>query len=324
MNFLGHRGRRVLDSLTDSTSYRLLYCCLKGRFISPAADGANSGNNGDLGLPAVEPMEDRTTIPKIIFQTWKSHYDIPANFRYWRQSFVLNNPDFKCFLWDDADNSQFIEAKFPWFLSRYKSYPREILRVDVVRLFFLYRYGGFYADMDSECLRPLESMRNMGDVIVGRMGRDNSFEHSIPNAIMASKPKQAFWLLTIAFAVDRLQKSQEKNDYRPEWLTGPILLKDAVDFYMSNSQKDVSDFILKICPELRADIATCDFGTIKIVAPAVWYPVNWNNFIHTIFRNKMSHEKVVLDRPTASRIFPRAFIVTYWSASWKSDSGERH
>jgi inositol phosphorylceramide mannosyltransferase catalytic subunit len=324
MNFLGPRVRRVLDALADYTSYRLLFSSLTGRLMSLEGQDAAGGPDGEFGLPDAEPVEDRTQIPKIIFQTWKSHHEMPANYRYWRKSFILNNPDFRCFLWDDADNLRFIETRFPWFAARFKSYSREIFRVDVVRLFFLYTYGGFYADMDSECLRPLDDMRDMGEVLVGRMGRDHSFEHSIPNAIMASKSKQAFWLLAIAFAVDRLRRSQERNDTRPEWLTGPVLLKDAVDFYMSHSQEEVSDCISKLCPELLPEVLRSDFGVIKILPPSVWYPVNWNNFIQTFFRNKMFREKGVLDRAEARRIFPRAFIVTYWSASWKSTSGERH
>jgi hypothetical protein len=31
----------------------------------------------------------------------------------------------------------------------------------------------------------------------------------------------------------------------------------------------------------------------------------------------MFREKAVLRLETARRLFPRAFIVTYWSASWK-------
>jgi inositol phosphorylceramide mannosyltransferase catalytic subunit len=317
MNFLSSRVRRVLDALTDYTSYRLLYSSVTEPLMSPDGHNAASRSNGELGRPIVEPVDDGTQIPKIIFQTWKSHHEMPANYRYWRNSFILNNPDFRCFLWDDVDNLRFIESRFSWFLTRYQSYPREIFRADIVRLFFLYAYGGFYADMDSECLRPLDGMREMGDVLVGRMGRDHNFEHSIPNAIMASKSKQAFWLLAIAFAVDRLRRSQERNDVRPEWLTGPVLLKDAVDFYVSHSQKEISDCISKLCPELLPDLARSDFGTIRILPPSVWYPVNWNNFIQTSFRNKMVRERGVLDSAKARRIFPRAFIVTYWSASWK-------
>ncbi len=315
--FLSERTGRVLDAVTDYTSYRLLYSSLTNRLMSPDEIESSGDGIGELGLPVVEPLDDGKRIPRIIFQTWKSHHEMPANYRYWRRSFVRNNPEFRCFLWDDADNLRFIETKFSWFLSLYKSYPREILRADIVRLFFLYRYGGFYADMDSECLRPLDQMRDMGDVLVGRMGRDRSFEHSIPNAIMASKPKQVFWLLAIAFAAERLRQSQQRQDSRPEWLTGPVLLKDAVDFYLSHSQSQVRDTISKLCPELLPELEGSRFGDLRVLPPAVWYPVNWNNFIQSFFRKKMFRERGVLQSETARRIFPRAFIVTYWSASWK-------
>jgi mannosyltransferase OCH1-like enzyme len=267
--------------------------------------------------PSAGESSAGTRIPAIIFQTWKSHDDMPANYRYWRGSFVRNNPGFRCFLWDDADNLRFIERQFPWFVDRYKSYTHEIFRADMVRLFFLYLYGGFYADMDSECLRPLEQMRDMGDVLLGRMGRDPSFEHSIPNAIMASKARQSFWLLAIAFAVDRLDQSLRRTESRPEWLTGPVLLKDTVDFYVSHSRRQVCDTVVRLCPELAQQVEDSCFGTVELLPPPVWYPVNWNNFIQTVFRKRMFREKAVLRLETARRLFPRAFIVTYWSASWK-------
>src|SRR5690606_15288628 len=37
---------------------------------------------------------------------------------------------------------------FPWFLETYDSYPYDIQRVDVVRYFLLYKYGGIYSDLD--------------------------------------------------------------------------------------------------------------------------------------------------------------------------------
>jgi mannosyltransferase OCH1-like enzyme len=317
MNFPGPRARRVLDALTDITSYRLMLTTMTGHLMSPEDCGTKQEPNDEPGAANEEPFEDQGRIPKNIFQTWKSHHDMPANYRYWHDSFIDNNPGFRCLLWDDADNLSFIEARFPWFLPQYKGYPREIFRADVVRLFFLYTYGGFYADMDSECLRPLEGMCDMGDVLVGRMGRDPAFEHSIPNAIMGSKSKQAFWLLAIAFAVDRLQQSQGRNDVRPEWHTGPILLKDAVDYYRNHSREDVRDYIVKTCPALKSELASCNFGKIRILPRGVWYPVSWNNFMQTSFREKMFREKGVLEQARARRLFPRAFIVTYWSASWK-------
>jgi mannosyltransferase OCH1-like enzyme len=274
----------------------------------------------EFGTPDEAARNNNSKIPKIVFQTWKSHHEMPNNYRYWRETFLHNNPDFRCLLWDDADNRRFIEDKFPWFLTRYNSYPREIFRADIIRLFFLYTYGGFYADMDAECLKPLEGMRGMGDVLVGRMGYDNDFDHSIPNAIMASKSKQAFWLLTVSFAIERLVESQGQQDPRllqPEWLTGPILLKDAVDFYTDHTKQEILHRISQSCPELATEACNSDFGQISILSPPIWYPVTWNNFIQTPFRRRMFSEDRVLDKVNARRLFPKAYIVTYWSASWK-------
>lgn len=314
------RVRRVLDAISDPTSYRLLWYSLTGRLMPLDRIESDVGPMGEFGVPDEEPSDDREKIPKIIFQTWKSHHEMPANYRYWRGSFLLNNPDFRCFLWDDADNRKFIKEKFPWFLDRYNSYAREIFRADIIRFFFLYVYGGFYADMDSECLRPLEAMRGMGDVLVGRMGSDNDFEHSIPNAIMASRPKQAIWLLAVALASERLaelQRNKGARDFRPEWLTGPVLLKDAVEFYIHHSAAESLERISTSLPELRAQATRSEFGRVIILPPSIWYPVNWNNFIQTIFRKKMFRKNGVVDRSKARWLFPQAYIVTYWSASWK-------
>jgi mannosyltransferase OCH1-like enzyme len=312
------RIKRVLEAITDGFSYRILWYCLTDHLKPLHGTEVGDGPSGEYGIPDSPAEFDRSQIPKVVFQTWKSYTDMPDYYRYWRRSFLVTNPDFRCFLSNDEDNRNFIRDRFPWFLPRYDSYPHEIFRADVVRFFFLYDFGGFYADMDSECLRPLEGMRNMGDVLLGRLGRDKDFEHSIPNAVMASKAGQAFWLLAIALAAERLQEflSGGRND-GPAGLTGPILLKDAVDFYISRTAEDVRDYIRENVPELEGEIASSDYGKIVILPPPTWYPLNWNNFIHTVLRKKIFGERHVVENTKARQLFPEAYIVTYWSASWK-------
>ena len=318
MKFLGARAGRVLKALSDVSSYRVLWYCLTDRLI-PLSDGAvGQGPSGEFGIPGDLEVADTSQIPQIVFQTWKSHHTMPDNYRYWRRSFTITNPNFRCLLWDDDDNRRFIDERFPWFRSRYDTYPREIFRADIIRLFFLYVYGGFYADMDSECLRPLDGLRMTGDVLVGQMGYDQAFEHSIPNAIMASKPGQAFWLLAIALVAERLAEFVRTNrDARPEWLTGPVLLKDAVDLYRGQSAEEIRGRILTALPELELELSKSQFGKLVILPPPLWYPVNWNNFIHTILRKRMFTQNAVVPRATAMKLFPACFVVTYWTASWK-------
>ena len=126
-------------------------------------------------------------IPDILHQTWKSKTDIPEQFRLWRQSFAALNPDTEIRLYDDADNRALLAGTFPGLLPIYDSFPAEIFRCDYIRAIYLYKYGGYYADLDFQCLAPLDALEKWkGDVIVGQMGTDDSHRHSIPNAFMAS------------------------------------------------------------------------------------------------------------------------------------------
>lgn len=52
-----------------------------------------------------------------------------------------------------ADITAFIEAKYPWFLPTFDSYPYNIQRADVIRYFALAYYGGNYLDLDLVCLQ---------------------------------------------------------------------------------------------------------------------------------------------------------------------------
>lgn len=255
-------------------------------------------------------------IPKIIFQTWKSRTDIPEHLAYWSNTFRKHNPDYTFRLWDDKDNRAFIAKNFPWFLETYDGYPAEIYRADAVRYFFLYLFGGVYADMDTECLRPLDDMLAMdSDIILGRMGTNPHFEHSIPNAIMISKPRQEFWLLVISLMTNPLL---EHN--RPEYMTGPIILKIAHDLYTGEYREDtVQNRLAHIRSKLTdKQEASPDRCSIGIMPGSVLYPIDWNDKIHDNFvRKPMAENKQILSEEEAKALFPNSVMVTYWMYSWK-------
>jgi inositol phosphorylceramide mannosyltransferase catalytic subunit len=272
------------------------------------------------------PLETKQSdgIPKIVFQTWKSRVELPDNYRYWRNTFVKNNPDFQCLLWDDADNRAFIKDQFPWFLSVYEGFPAEIFRADAVRPFFLLRYGGLYADMDTECLKPIAKMKKSGDVVLGQMGPHLAFEHSIPNAMMASKPSQLFWALYIAMMIakaDELGSPEAMRQRGPEVCTGPILLREAFEFYRSEPEIRVRERAQPVIRQLSEALRTrLHGGKIELLAPTWWYPMDWNNRFHQRLRNELIRQHIILDPAEASALFPNAILVTYWTQSWVSRS----
>jgi hypothetical protein len=86
---------------------------------------------------------------------------------------------------------------------------------------------------------------------------------------------------------------------------------------MSHTPQEIRDRISKACPELAQEVGRCNFGKIQLLPSKVWYPINWNNFLHTVLRKKMFSENGVVNEADLSRLFPQAYIVTYWTASWK-------
>jgi hypothetical protein len=319
MKAIRSRIRRIIGALADPMSYRLFWYSQMGRLISPDMpnDEVGAGTEVDA-LDTMKPADDGK-ISRVIFQTTESRRKMPPSFKYWSATFCRKNPDFSYSLWDTVDDREFISRKFPWFLEKYDSYPRDSFRLDIVRSFFLYAYGGFYAHMDAECLKPLESIRGAGDVLLGRMGYNSDFEQSIPNAIMASKPRQAFWLLTVAIAVERLVElqSEASDEFPPERVTGPIMLKNAVDFYINYPRQAIIGRVRKACPELEVEIQRSDFGNIRIFSSPILCPINWNDFMQAAFRKRMSKYGEILEEAAARQLFPHAYTVTYWNMDRK-------
>lgn len=229
-------------------------------------------------------------------------------------------------MWDDAENRAFIADKFAWFLPTFDGYKRNINRADAVRYFFLYYHGGVYADMDFECLKPIDPLlaaNRDASVILGRMEIKDR-RHSIPNAIMISKPRDPFWIYVFQ------QLIHNKNNPAVEVATGPIMLYEAVQaFNNKNKQPTVSKQPLFLLPVNRnisgiynnilsnigSNMAPHNATNLVILRPADLYPLSWE--AHQDQRRHALDDK---DYNAVTRkslkLFPTAYTVTYWAHSW--------
>ena len=250
-------------------------------------------------------------IPARIFQIWFGSKEPPANCRYWRNTLIEKNRRFKFHLWDEFDNRRLIETNAPWFLPTYDAYPAEIYRCDAVRYFYLYLKGGFYIDLDTECLRPLDAFLKYPGVVLGRMGVNNDFAHSIPNAIMASRDREPFWLLAIALLMERGGQSGP-----PELLTGPTLLKDAHDLYLSPDKARVAAYTERVTSTGTMLQPRPQASKIFMLPPHEWYPIDWSNPDHQMLRREIVFRGQMLEQWEKEAFFPHSSLVTYWSHSW--------
>jgi mannosyltransferase OCH1-like enzyme len=211
---------------------------------------------------------------------------------YWAETWRLHNPNYEYVLWDDAENRRFVTEKFPWFLATYDGYDMEIKRADAIRYMYLYTYGGIYADLDFECLKPFDSLLETYkgyDIILGQMECSNSdvskwhSSNNIPNAIMISKPACQFWLRVLERMIVKA-----KIQGRPEVQTGPIVLKEVYSTAWADS--------------------------IKLLPSSVLYPISWVTDEEERLAALKADEHTLTQAMKTK--YPSAYAVTYWAHSW--------
>ena len=93
-------------------------------------------------------------IPKIIHQTWKNS-SLPDNIRSYTNRVKRLHPQWDYVLWTDEENEKLVRTHYPAYLHTYKTFPKNIIRADIIRYLILHRHGGLYLDLDYEMLKPL-------------------------------------------------------------------------------------------------------------------------------------------------------------------------
>ena len=148
-----------------------------------------------LGIENIEDLPSRGEhrIPKIIHQTWKTA-QIPHHYVKWMKSWQKNHPDWEFMFWTDESARKLIADKQPDLLQYYDGYLENIRRADALRYVILYEYGGVYADLDLESLRPLDDLTRKYSCILAQEPYehpiiDGNFEHLLINAFMACRAK---------------------------------------------------------------------------------------------------------------------------------------
>ncbi|QKV94833.1 glycosyltransferase [Streptomyces sp. NA02950] len=227
-------------------------------------------------------MAHQTHIPSLIHQTWKDT-DVPPRWRAWAASWRRHHPDWEYRLWTDADNRAFLEKHYPWFLPVYDGYPEPIMRADAIRYFLLDHYGGVYADLDFECLRPTTDLLTDCELVLGlepeehtrlSLARRRGLRRVVGNAFLASRPGHPFW----AHVHRELVGAHTAPG--PLDATGPYFLTRAVDS----------------APSARS---------ITVLGPQTLYPV-----LSPYATEAFGAREVDLSQ---------AYAVHHWSGSWAND-----
>lgn len=286
------------------------------------------------------------SIPKLFHQSWSST-ELPARFQKWSDGCRDRHPDWEWVLWTDEDNEEMIRRFFPWMLQSYLSLKGPIYRADISRNAYMLLFGGAYADLDTDCLQPIEEsvfdewnvpsiphlqslaasdppdsgdQANNRTAFVGRMGTDLNFEHSIPNAWMASPPAHPFFFLNLEWT--RASIVTVGVNRTRDFLTGPIALHRAVGEYRKPKyhKESYGDAFPKSRYEHTLErLALPTPHDLVVLPPYYVYPYSWSrdgNGVRAVcslelewFNETRCKELLAVDRwPSTS--------ITYWSHSW--------
>lgn len=212
-------------------------------------------------------------LPRIIHQTWKSA-EVPAQWRPYQESWRARHPGWEYRLWTDADLHAFIREHYGWFLPIYEGYADPIMRADAARYFLLFHFGGVYADLDYECLRPFDDLLAGRRLVVGLepaahmelpLTKATGLRRMLCNALMASEPGHPFW--------EHVFRQLVASHKAPEALgaTGPYMLTHAYNAYPRRAELSVlpaeqlhpitsDQRWAAMAPEARSAIARVAYG----------------------------------------------------------------
>lgn len=140
-------------------------------------------------------------IPRLLHHTVKDKVNLLPVWREclatWQEklsSSAASDKPWEIRIWDDADNDAFVQQEYPQYYDLFRKLPRKINQVDFVRYLYMHKFGGFYADADTKCLRSIEPLRNIAgaQVVLGEYSFYlNKF---VECAIMGSVPNHPVWL----------------------------------------------------------------------------------------------------------------------------------
>jgi len=101
-----------------------------------------------------------TDIPARIIQTGKDH-NLPLLEKAAAVNLRCLNPDFDYMFFDDPAVTAFVRNEFPQYRTVFENFPYRIQKFDFFRYLAVFRYGGFYFDLDvllSSRLAELQAM----------------------------------------------------------------------------------------------------------------------------------------------------------------------
>lgn len=188
----------------------------------------------EIDFPTVRDGSPR--IPRIIHQIFTDEY-VPEIYTSHIQSFVKNNPTWQYRFWTYKSGLELLKKSHPYLVKVYSDFGNTVRKADLLRYAVIYKFGGFYFDLDTDNLRPLDRVTMKYACILPAV----PFEQSVlvirkpfhmVNGVIMCRPnhpffKQVLWNLRNAQTNGRVSDA-----------TGPIYITHEFMRYVGISEAD--------------------------------------------------------------------------------------
>jgi len=163
---------------------------------------------------------------KIIHQIWVGDFKIPYREQQLSNNLKELHPNYDYILWREApplpDNVQY------WY-DRFYTNKNYVFCADLLRIWVVYKYGGFYLDIDFDIKNRLDSLFEYESVFFYH----NDTDFTIPNNLIASKKESSI----LKYCLDNVTESC--SWYGPSWLGQTI--KNYLELPYEINQQPVLD-----------------------------------------------------------------------------------
>ena len=271
----------------------------------PRVTAAGAALNSPTAPPPSKPQAPAARghgIPRIVHQTWKSHNLYPAQAQ-WRENCRRLNPGWEFRLYDDDENLALVREHFPELEETYMSYPKNINRIDAVRLLYLAKFGGVYMDLDYTCLRPFDELLAGADMVMaqdahmaGKDGHCPTCSELLPvgNSFMSSAAGHEIALN----ATRRLKQVRRIVRDETGHLAGVWFIRQLLEPFRPRFG------------ELRVRIAP-----MEAVSPLQWTE---GGAAETAAKSCTAYDDVITK---CREKFPKAFTISFWTGTWVESKG---
>lgn len=171
-------------------------------------------------------------IPKIIWQTYKtSKFDnLPQNALLKSITWKNLNPDFEHKYFNDDDIYNFVKEEYGQeMLDLMNSFKVPVMKADLWRYLVIYKYGGVYADIDTECKKPLNEWFDLDKNMI--VAPENGLHYV--QYFFAAEAKSPVIKSVIDILVKRCSKINYDMPHFVHHYTGPGVFTDGIRSYFN-------------------------------------------------------------------------------------------